>query len=196
MPLNHSKLPNMKNIDPDPNFSNPPFNPGLKYGVPYMWGTMGVGYRKSKVKKPTTSWKVLFDSDEYSGRIALLLAFEGMEPVGHEVDVIDAPEIDITDEMKTACEGLVPPVAETMLDLVAGVEVRLNTRVDPALIQVEQADAELALINEHLGDGSPRSGGSDWRPSSTPPPTSWLTSGPSSPIHESCGTSSPNPPPR
>jgi spermidine/putrescine transport system substrate-binding protein len=37
-----------------------------------MWGTMGIGYRKSKVKKPPTSWKVLFDSDEYSGRIALL----------------------------------------------------------------------------------------------------------------------------
>jgi spermidine/putrescine transport system substrate-binding protein len=72
MPLDHSKLPNMKNIDPAPNFSNPAFNPGLKYGVPYMWGTMGIGYRKSKVKKPPTSWKVLFDSDEYSGRIALL----------------------------------------------------------------------------------------------------------------------------
>ena len=71
-PIDHSKLPNMKNIDPDPNFSNPAFNPGLKYGVPYMWGTMGVGYRKSKVKKPPTSWKVLFESDEYSNRIALL----------------------------------------------------------------------------------------------------------------------------
>ena len=50
--LDHSKIPNIKNIDPDPNFSNPAFNRGLKFGVPYMWGTMGLGYRKSKFKTP------------------------------------------------------------------------------------------------------------------------------------------------
>jgi spermidine/putrescine transport system substrate-binding protein len=37
-----------------------------------MWGTIGLGYRKSKFKKPPTSWKVILDSEEYSGRIALL----------------------------------------------------------------------------------------------------------------------------
>src|SRR5262249_35821713 len=47
-PLDHSKIPNIKNIDPDPKFSNPVFNPGLKYGLPYMWGTTGLGYRPSK----------------------------------------------------------------------------------------------------------------------------------------------------
>ena len=29
VPLDHSKLPNMKHIDPDPNFSDPAFDPGL-----------------------------------------------------------------------------------------------------------------------------------------------------------------------
>jgi spermidine/putrescine transport system substrate-binding protein len=71
MPIDHEKIPNLKNIDPDPNFSNPSFNPGLKYGVPYMWGTVGVGYRKSKMETPA-SWADLLDSDKYSGRIALL----------------------------------------------------------------------------------------------------------------------------
>lgn len=70
-PVDHSKIPNLANIDPDPNFMNPSFNPGLKYGVPYMWGTIGIGYRKSKVETPT-SWADLIDSDKYSGRIALL----------------------------------------------------------------------------------------------------------------------------
>ena len=54
-PIDHSKIPNLSNIDPDPNFTDPAFNPGLKYGVPYMWGTIGIGYRKSAVETPT-SW--------------------------------------------------------------------------------------------------------------------------------------------
>ena len=70
-PVDHSKIPNMANVDPDPNFMDPAFNPGLKYGVPYMWGTIGIGYRKSKVETPT-SWADVIDSDKYSGRIALL----------------------------------------------------------------------------------------------------------------------------
>lgn len=69
--LDHAKIPNIANIDPDPNFSNPAFNPGLKYGLPYMWGTIGIGYRKSKVETPT-SWAAVLDTDQYSGRTALL----------------------------------------------------------------------------------------------------------------------------
>ena len=72
VPLDHAKIPNIKNIDPDPNFSNPAYSPGMKYAIPYMWGTIGIGYRKSKFKTPPTSWKVLLDSDEFKGKIALL----------------------------------------------------------------------------------------------------------------------------
>ncbi len=72
VPLDHSKIPNIKNIDPDPNFSNPAYSPGMKYAIPYMWGTIGIGYRKSKFKTPPTSWKPLLDSDEFKGKIALL----------------------------------------------------------------------------------------------------------------------------
>lgn len=69
--VDHSKIPNLANVDPDPNFTNPTFNPGLKYGVPYMWGTIGIGYRSSVVETPK-SWADVIDSDKYSGRIALL----------------------------------------------------------------------------------------------------------------------------
>jgi spermidine/putrescine transport system substrate-binding protein len=40
--------------------------------MPYTWLALGIGYRKSKVKAVPDSWKVLFDSDEYKGRIAVL----------------------------------------------------------------------------------------------------------------------------
>ncbi|MEO1331403.1 MAG: extracellular solute-binding protein, partial [Pseudomonadota bacterium] len=46
-PIDHSKIPNKANIDPD--FLNPAHDPGRKYTMPYMWGTIGIGYRKSRV---------------------------------------------------------------------------------------------------------------------------------------------------
>ena len=69
-PLDHAKIPNMKNIDPT--FLNPDFDPGRKFSMPYTWLVLGIGYRKSKVKSVPDSWKYLFDSNEYAGKIALL----------------------------------------------------------------------------------------------------------------------------
>ncbi|MEP6868490.1 MAG: spermidine/putrescine ABC transporter substrate-binding protein [Novosphingobium sp.] len=70
MELDHSLIPNMKNIDPT--FIDVAFDPGRKFSMPYTWLNIGIGYRKSKVKAKPDSWKVLFDSDEYSQRIALI----------------------------------------------------------------------------------------------------------------------------
>ena len=70
IPLDHSLIPNMKNIDPG--FIDVPYDPGRKYSMPYTWLVLGIGYRKSKVKSVPDSWKVLFDSNEYAGKIGLL----------------------------------------------------------------------------------------------------------------------------
>ena len=70
-PLDHAKIPNIKNVAPE--FMNDaPFDPGRKFSMPYTWLVIGIGYRKSKVKSTPDSWKVLFDSDEYKGRIAVM----------------------------------------------------------------------------------------------------------------------------
>ena len=70
VPLDHSLIPNIKNIDPS--FIDVPYDPGRKYSMPYTWLVLGIGYRKSKVKSVPDSWKVLFDSNEYAGKIGLL----------------------------------------------------------------------------------------------------------------------------
>lgn len=70
MELDKSLIPNWKNILPD--YQDVPFDPGRKYSAPYTWLMLGVGYRKSKVNPVPDSWKALFDSDQYKGRIALL----------------------------------------------------------------------------------------------------------------------------
>jgi spermidine/putrescine transport system substrate-binding protein len=70
-PLDHSKIPNIKNVAPD-FIKDAPYDPGRKYSMPYTWLVIGIGYRKSKVKDTPDSWKWLFDSDAYKGRIAVM----------------------------------------------------------------------------------------------------------------------------
>lgn len=55
-PLNKSKIPNLKNLDPK--FANPPFDPGNRYSAAYQWGMSGIMYRKDRVPTPT-SWDVI-----------------------------------------------------------------------------------------------------------------------------------------
>lgn len=72
MPLDRTKIPNFENLLPD--FKDASFDPGRQYSMPYTWLVLGIGYRKSAMLNGETpdSWRFLFDSDQYAGRIALL----------------------------------------------------------------------------------------------------------------------------
>jgi spermidine/putrescine transport system substrate-binding protein len=71
-PLDQSKIPNKKNLLPE--FQDADFDPGRKYSMPYTWLVLGIGYRKSAMKGGVVpdSWKYLYDSAEYKGKISLL----------------------------------------------------------------------------------------------------------------------------
>jgi spermidine/putrescine transport system substrate-binding protein len=69
LPLDTAALPNLKNIAPE--FLGQDYDPAPKHSVPYTWLVLGIGYRKSRVNGVPDSWKWLFDSDLYKGRIAL-----------------------------------------------------------------------------------------------------------------------------
>ena len=70
IPLDRAKISNFKNISPT--FQNVDFDPGRRYSMPYTWLVLGLGYRKSKIQDVPDSWKWVFDSDRYKGRIGLL----------------------------------------------------------------------------------------------------------------------------
>ncbi|ESQ76611.1 PotD/PotF family extracellular solute-binding protein [Asticcacaulis sp. AC402] len=97
LPLDKAKLPNFKNIDPG--VMSPDYDPDRKYSVPYTWLTLGLGYRKSKMPKGFVpdSWKYVFDSDMFKGRIALLsesgdLVRLGAKYLGYSVNAV-TPEV-------------------------------------------------------------------------------------------------------
>lgn len=61
LPLNHSKIPNLANIDPQ--FMDLSFDPGNLYSVPYFWGTVGIIYNPEMTEGiDFSSWDSLWDS--------------------------------------------------------------------------------------------------------------------------------------
>lgn len=68
-PLDHSKLPHLKNLFPE--FSGLAYDPGLKYSVPYFWSSTGIIYNKENVTEPVDSWKILWDK-KYQDKIIMM----------------------------------------------------------------------------------------------------------------------------
>lgn len=102
VPLDHAKIPNLKNIDPA--FADPDFDKGRRYSMPYTWLVLGIGYRKSKVQGVPDSWKWLYDSPQYKGRIALIseaadLIRLGGKYLGKSLNGLDQATVDQIEAM-------------------------------------------------------------------------------------------------
>jgi spermidine/putrescine-binding protein len=89
IPLDHAKLPNLKNIGKE--YWDQPHDPELKYSVPYMQGTVGIVINTEKVKDPVAGFGDVFQARN-KGRIVILddsleivtwgLATQGIGPDG------------------------------------------------------------------------------------------------------------------
>ncbi len=95
-PIDHSRLPNLKNLDPE--YINPIAPELLKIGVPYMISIAGVAYRKDKVSEIEDSWDVFNDS-KYRGRMTMLNDVRetigaALIFLGYSVNSVDPDEID------------------------------------------------------------------------------------------------------
>ncbi|MGN6536001.1 MAG: polyamine ABC transporter substrate-binding protein [Mesorhizobium sp.] len=109
--LDKSKLPNLKNMWDVINERTARYDPGNDYAINYMWGTVGIGYNKEKVKAALgtdtiDSWKAVFDPeqaaklkdcginflDSPTDMIPVVLAYLGLNPDSHEPDDIAKAE--------------------------------------------------------------------------------------------------------
>ncbi len=99
-PLNFDNIRNFANISQQ--LKNPPYDPDNKYTVPYQWGTIGIGYNKTKVGREITSWKDMFD---YQGSVAWLDDERAMLGVALRLLGYD-PNTDNSDEVAKAADYL------------------------------------------------------------------------------------------
>lgn len=152
--LNASQIPNLKNVDPAMN--NPAYDPGLKHSVPYMFGTVGIGYRKSKVETPT-SWADVLDSDKYSGRIALLadqrvVLGVTLKYLGFSMNTTNPDEInkarDLLIKQKKHLKAFAPDEGQNML---AAGDVDIVMEWNGDILQVAAEDEDIAYVVPNEG---------------------------------------------
>lgn len=68
-PLDHGNIPNISGVNEA--LRKPPYDPGMKFSIPYQWGTTGFGYNSKKLSGKVDSWSLLFDP-KYKGKITML----------------------------------------------------------------------------------------------------------------------------
>jgi len=150
LPLDHAKIPNIENVDPL--FMDPAFDPGRTFSLPYMWGTIGIGYRKSAVDAAPDSWSDLLASDRYAGRIALMsepttVLQLAMKTRGHSLN-------DWTDENLAEAEALLiaqkPRITafapDNGQDLLLAGEVDLAMEWNGDILQVMEEDDDIGYV--------------------------------------------------
>ncbi len=149
-PLNHGKIPNIANIDPF--FLDVVFDPGRRYSLPYMWGTTGIGYRKSKVDGVPDSWKWLFESDRYAGRTAILDSPGEVFPLaykylGYSVNNTDPSIIQQTTELLIRQKQHIKAFsASEGQNLLLSGEVDLVMEFNGDVLQIMAEDDDIAYV--------------------------------------------------
>ncbi len=70
LPLNHENIPNKKYIMEK--FSDPSYDPGNQYSIPYTWGTVGIIYDNTAIDPEETEldWEILWD-EAYKDQILM-----------------------------------------------------------------------------------------------------------------------------
>ncbi|MFT3673829.1 ABC transporter substrate-binding protein [Aestuariivirga sp.] len=149
VPLDHGKIPNIANIDPI--FMDATFDPGRKFSLPYMWGTVGIGYRKSKVAD-ASSWKVMLDDPTYAGRIASLGDQEhnigiALKYLGYGYNSTNIDELNkAKDLLISAKKGIKKYADDNGQDLLAQGEVDLTMEYNGDIAQVMAEDDDITYV--------------------------------------------------
>ncbi|MDR1828392.1 MAG: polyamine ABC transporter substrate-binding protein [Methylobacteriaceae bacterium] len=117
LPLDKTKLPNLKNVWPDIAERLATYDPGNRYAVNYMWGTTGYAYNEDSVLKilgdtaPVDSWDLVF-KQEYSDKlypcgVYMLDSSEDMFPTLLNYIGLD-PDSKNEADLRKAAEALMP----------------------------------------------------------------------------------------
>lgn len=161
-PLDHSKIPNMKNVDPA--FVDPQHDPGRKFTMPYMWGTIGIGYRKSAFDGVPDSWKWLYDDATHKGSMVMLseattVMQMGLKYLGKSMNDWSDENIALVEELITKQKPNLAGFAEDNgQDLLLKGDVDLAMEWNGDILQVQEEDDDIAYV-------VPKEGGLIWEDS-------------------------------
>ncbi len=91
LPLDRDQLPNVKNLDPK--FLDLAFDPGNRFSLPWMVGTVGIVVNTARVKEPVTGFNDVFNG-KHRGRIVVV--DDSRELVSWALATLKIPTNDLT----------------------------------------------------------------------------------------------------
>lgn len=159
IPIDQSKIPNLKNIDPY--FLNLPFDPGNKYSIPYFWGTVGIAFNSSLLDGQTfESWEDLWDPSLKKEIILVDGAREvmgmGLNTLGYSLNTKDEEQLqEATDKLKTLSPNIKAIIGDEI------VETMRRSESAVALVWSGQA-ADIMYVNEDIDYVVPSEGSNLW----------------------------------
>jgi len=161
-PLNYDNIPNFQNIGAK--FRDPPYDPGNKYSVPYLWGTTGIGYDKNVIAEPPDSWAYLFDPQKaapYAGRMSMLndsreALGAALKYLGYSLNSTDPKQLEEAKQLLIRQKQWVSTYdSEGFEDLLAAGETVIAHGWSGDFFQA-------AVEAEQIGYAIPREGGTIW----------------------------------
>src|SRR3990172_7326044 len=153
--LDHSRIPNMKNVDP--RFLDLSFDPGNRFSMPKDWGTTGFMYLQKYVKEDMTTWEDFFSlAPKYSGRYTVLdsspeVIGAGLKMLGYGYNTTNAGEVDqAVDELikiKPHIAAITSSSYRTMMKH-GDTWISLNWNGDPFYVASEQPSVKYVIPTE------------------------------------------------
>ncbi|MDF2856499.1 MAG: spermidine/putrescine transporter substrate-binding protein [Neobacillus sp.] len=168
--LDHSKLPNLENIDPY--FLDLPFDPKNNYSIPYFWGTVGVVYNPNDVPEHLTfdSWNDLWDP-ALKNKVFLVdgareIMGMGLNSLGYSLNSRDEKELGAALEKLNQLNGNVKAIIGDEIT-----PLMVNNEATVAVTFSGQA-ADMMYENEELNYAVPKEGSNLWFDNMVIPKTS------------------------
>lgn len=160
-PISDKDIPNLRHASPRWRAS---FPEAATYGVPFLWGTLGIAYRTDKVSKPVTSWLDLFRPEEsLKGKIIMIkdsrdLIGMALKALGYSANSTATQELDAAKQLLLAQK----PNVKTYSYITLGKNSSLVTG-DAHMAMIYNGDA--LVLQEHdpaIAFVQPREGSSLW----------------------------------
>ncbi|WP_110112011.1 ABC transporter substrate-binding protein [Bacillus sp. CGMCC 1.16541] len=169
LPIDHSKLPNLKYINS--RFLNLAFDEENKYSIPYFWGTVGIVYNPQMLGgKEIRSWNDLWDSDL---RNQILLVDGAREVMGMGLNSLGYSLNDTNKEHLIAAKQKLDTLTPNIKAIV-GDEIKMLIANEEAAVGVVWSGdaADIMWENEKLDYVVPEEGSNLWFDNMVIPSTS------------------------
>ncbi len=160
-PLDQTAIPNRAHIDPKWVDAVPD---GRRYGIPYFWGTLGIGYREDLVQDPPASWAdLLRPAPALRGRILMIqdareLVGMALKSLGSSANSADPAELAAAEKLLRAQKPYVQSYSYINLT-----EKSALVTGDAAVAMVYNGDAlKLQELDPRIRYVTPAEGGSLW----------------------------------